>query len=413
MCDTFTFFSKSETGQSFFAKNSDRDPGEPQIIEFITDAKSNFDSEFLTEKLPKYQPQLNQLRKIFPLFEHPYAAIISRPTWIWGAEMGINSKGLAIGNEAVFSKQKLNKDGLLGMDILRLALHNAANADEAVDFIIKFLEKYGQGGNGSYSGTLKYHNSFLIKDINKAFILESSAKNWALKEINDFASISNCYTLNTDYTKTSKIFQNKNIKKSIESKFYTFFSQGNLRKNYTSELIKSQAKSLLETMSVLRSHINDSDEVTKGMKSICVHPGTLVKSETTSSMIVDYKAGKQIIWHTSSPNPCVSIFKPMILTESISEFSQFQTIENSLSYFKENREMAEFFIKNYSFFISEIKALRDRLETEFIARLYTNFENKTEKQLITDCMICYEKEKEYGQYVKRLFLEKGLNLIEK
>lgn len=40
---------------------------------------------------------------------------------MFGAEAGMNEYGVCIGNEAVFSKEKLvNYQGLLGMDMLRL-----------------------------------------------------------------------------------------------------------------------------------------------------------------------------------------------------------------------------------------------------------------------------------------------------
>ena len=226
MCDTLAFFSRVESGRSFFAKNSDRDPGEIQIIEMV-DAGQDPGTDVLSENLSKYTkgPFLS-LKKIFPQFEHPFAALISRPLWIWGAEMGVNEKGVAIGNEAVFSKEKLNDAGLLGMDILRLALHNAENADAAADFIIHLLERYGQGGNGSYSGTLMYHNSFLIKDRNKAIVLESSANSWACRDITDSASISNCYTIENDYQRASEKIKGKNVAKAFESWFYTFFARG-------------------------------------------------------------------------------------------------------------------------------------------------------------------------------------------
>ena len=47
MCDTFSFFSKIEPNRSFFAKNSDRDPGEPQLLEIVDDAKEDFKTDFL------------------------------------------------------------------------------------------------------------------------------------------------------------------------------------------------------------------------------------------------------------------------------------------------------------------------------------------------------------------------------
>lgn len=402
MCDTFGFFSKTDE-HSFFAKNSDRTPGEPQIIEYVGNTKQNFKTDFLSEKLDKYtKGPFIRLKEIFNQFEHPYSAIISRPVWIWGAEMGINEKGVAIGNEAVFSKQRLVKNGLLGMDILRLALHNAATAYEAANFIISLLEKYGQNGNGSYTGTLKYHNSFLIKDREKIIVLESSAKNWAIKELRDFASISNSYTLKDDYKASSNDIQGKNLKKDFESKFYTFFSQGDFRKNYTSEQIRHQDKNLIQVFSTLRDHIAHYNSQSRGMKSICVHPGILVKSETTASMVVDYVGNKQFVWHTSAPNPCVSLYKPLIVSGAIQEFPFLASMDDSETYFHENRKLSEYFLKHPVFFNNKVKPLRDSLEKEFHNIVYDGLDTKTETQLLNDCKLCYEKEAHYKSTIHQL-----------
>lgn len=52
------------------------------------------------------------------------AVILSKPAWMWGAEMGANDAGVVIGNEAVFTKLETSEDieeKLLGMDLVRLA----------------------------------------------------------------------------------------------------------------------------------------------------------------------------------------------------------------------------------------------------------------------------------------------------
>ena len=407
MCDTLAYFSREEPGRSFFAKNSDRDPGEPQIIEWAGDAVRNFHNGFLDEKLKKYtEGPFRILQKVFPGFSHPYGALLSRPLWIWGAEMGLNEKGVAIGNEAVFSHRKLQKDGLLGMDILRLALHNAADAGAAAVLIIELLEKYGQGGNGSYSGTLKYHNSFLIKDPQKILVLESAGKQWALKEVSGSASVSNSYSRGTDYQKSPEGMTGKNLFAKQERRLVTFFGHGRFRQKYTSQAIENRDKSLLQLFSLMRSHINAKDRPAGGMKSICVHPGWLVKSETTSSFVADFYNGARIVWHTSAPNPCVALYKPVLVYPGAGMLPLFADRQRSKAYFLENRRISEFLLKHHSFFEQEVRPLRDQTERQFVEMVYTGFENKSPGEIAENIRQCYLLEKDYLNSIRKRIKQK-------
>ena len=75
--------------------------------------------------------------------------------------MGVNDAGVAIGNEAVFTKAKREADpGLLGMDLLRLALERAGDAEEAVAVITDMLATYGQAGNAGHTADMQYDNSY-------------------------------------------------------------------------------------------------------------------------------------------------------------------------------------------------------------------------------------------------------------
>lgn len=48
------------------------------------------------------------------------AVVLSRPAWLWGAEMGANEHGVCIGNEAIWGREDISKEeALLGMDLVR------------------------------------------------------------------------------------------------------------------------------------------------------------------------------------------------------------------------------------------------------------------------------------------------------
>jgi hypothetical protein len=99
-----------------------------------------------------------------PDVDESHATLLSQPFWIWGAEMGTNEHGVTIGNEAVFTREPYERQpGLIGMDLLRLALERAATAKDAVSVITTLLEKYGQGGGcGHEDKKFTYHNSFIV-----------------------------------------------------------------------------------------------------------------------------------------------------------------------------------------------------------------------------------------------------------
>ena len=131
MCDTLGKIVSHE--YALFAKNSDRSPNEPQVIEYRP-AKDHSEN-----KVKVTYTTIDQV-------PHTYATLLSRPIWMWGAEMGVNEYGVCIGNEAVFTKGKYAREGLIGMDLVRLGLERGKNAKEALDIIISLFKQYGQGG---------------------------------------------------------------------------------------------------------------------------------------------------------------------------------------------------------------------------------------------------------------------------
>jgi len=55
-----------------------------------------------------------------PQVEQTHAVVLSKPAWMWGAEMGANDQGVCVGNEAVWTREPVAPgEALLGMDLVR------------------------------------------------------------------------------------------------------------------------------------------------------------------------------------------------------------------------------------------------------------------------------------------------------
>ena len=115
MCDTLIATKLATTnGIAVFGKNSDRPPNEGQHLVHIPAADHPAGSKVKCTYIE------------IPQAAHTHAVFLSKPFWMWGAEIGVNEHGLVIGNEAIYSKVPANKEpALLGMDLLRLALERA------------------------------------------------------------------------------------------------------------------------------------------------------------------------------------------------------------------------------------------------------------------------------------------------
>jgi len=134
-----------------------------------------------------------------------HAALLSCPTWLWGAEHGVNEHGVAIGNERVSTTHDAPSapPALIGMDMVRLGLERARSAPEAVDVITGLLETYGQGGIADATHQEAYDSSFLIADPFQAFVIETAGSEYAVAPFSAGVAISNRITLGTDWTRGS------------------------------------------------------------------------------------------------------------------------------------------------------------------------------------------------------------------
>ena len=117
--------------------------------------------------------------EVKPQAAETWEVIGPRPYWLWGFEIGVNEWGVAIGNEAVHTREPDEEVALIGMDLVRLGLERARTADEAVSVIGELVERYGQGGTGHLDAERPYWSSFLVADGGGAWVLETSGTTWA------------------------------------------------------------------------------------------------------------------------------------------------------------------------------------------------------------------------------------------
>ena len=132
-----------------------------------------------------------------------HATLLSCPTWLWGAEHGVNEHGVAIGNERVATTHDAAAapPALIGMDLVRLGLERARTAAEAVDVMTALLEACGQGGIADATHGEAYDSSFLVADPTEAFVLETAGRDYAAAPFPGGTAISNRLTLGTEWTR--------------------------------------------------------------------------------------------------------------------------------------------------------------------------------------------------------------------
>ena len=263
----------------------------------------------------------------------------SKIWWTFGYEHGTNEWGVTIGNEAESSKEPEQKTGLLGMDLIRLALERGKSAYEAMHVITKLMERYGQGGGCEYAGQWdengSYHNSFIIADPIEAWVLETAGEYWVAKKVEDVWAISNSYSIEADFDEAHPDL----IKHAIEMgwcksriDFSFAFCYSDPAKNYSSS--QSRANLVLKKLKdnkgeitvefmmneINRNHNEGTIETPKWsptdgwFATPCMHDNVKGRYRTAASMVVHLRkempSTLSTVYWASFSTPCVNIFRP-------------------------------------------------------------------------------------------------------
>jgi secernin len=276
MCDTLVALGPvTDAGVTLFAKNSDRPPHEVQHLEW----------------LPARRDRGPFAATYIDVAAHPadtVPTLVSRPSWCWGVEHGVNLAGVAIGNEAIYttSDPRAAEPALTGMDLVRLGLERATTAAGAVAVITELLERYGQGGSGHDHRHKPYWSSFLVSDPTSAWVIETSGRLWATEEVADVRAISNRTTI--DAFDRQHRHPRQPVATTVDPRW-------------------NRSRSVLAARPVTReallAHLRSHDD---GPWSVCMHvddPGA--EETTTASMLVELPAdGRRPVAWCAQGSPC-------------------------------------------------------------------------------------------------------------
>ena len=279
-----------------------------------------------------------------PEARETYAVLGAHPYWIWGFETGVNEWGVAIGNEAEGSRcPPENEEGLLGMDLLRLALERAKTAEEAVDVIAALLERYGQNANASLLYDRRYENSFMICDPEEIWLMETAGRRYAARKVKDFAALSNCYTIGRAFDKASPDLEdyargNRWIGPFEPFDFAKAFTRGAARQRAAvprwrilranmEELMKAGDGKLSEEdlRYIFRNHFEEElltprfGAMSGTFASVCMHAFDMKEARTASSMYISYDEENRPVVRYAACYPCCSVYLPVVFGAELPE----------------------------------------------------------------------------------------------
>ena len=323
-CDTMVALGNAtESGQTLFAKNSDRPPEECQPL--VQQERLSHAANAVT------RCQFIKLPQVRTTCRH----VGSRPYWCWGYEHGFNEHQVVIGNEGLASKLEFSEPKLIGMEVLRLGLERARTAAEAVDVMTGLISRYGQGKFSNDAGVRTYDNGYIVADPTEAYAVETAGHEWAVKRVETTLGISNVYSIETDWDRTSPEAEAYAVKQGWWSARQGRFNfaeayaknrrpegTGTMRRARSCAVLKKRAGKIdVTTMMALLSDHSDGKAPDEPFQTginpgagICVHQkedGT--GGNTAASLVADLCAddSRLPVYWCSFYSPCLGLFLPV------------------------------------------------------------------------------------------------------
>jgi len=318
------------SGQTIFAKNSDRPADECQPL--VLRERQHYAPGAVTHC------QFVTIPQVATTYHH----VGSRPYWCWGYEHGFNEHQVVIGNEALHSKLPEATEGkLVGMEILRLGLERSRTAVEAVEVMTGLISQYGQGKFTNSAGVRTYDNGYIVADPREAYIIETAGHDWVVKQATSAIGISNVYSVETDWQRLSPTAEQTAVDQGWwqpnqtngNGRFnfadaYTVASRtegsGAMRRARSCAVLSLRTGTIdaRTMMAILSDHSDgqspqeDWQTAVRSSTGICRHPEANGEGGCTAASLVaelcDDGSRLPIYW-CSLYSPCLSLFLPIFI----------------------------------------------------------------------------------------------------
>ncbi|QUD87149.1 C69 family dipeptidase [Phenylobacterium montanum] len=381
MCDTLVALPPATAaGGVLFAKNSDRERNEAQGLELHPAAE---------------HPEGARLRATYieiPQARRTHAVLLSRPFWMWGAEMGANAHGVAIGNEAMHSHiPAQRRRALIGMDLVRLGLERGATAAEAVEVMIALLETHGQGGDCGHLGRFYYHNGFIVADRTEAYVLETVGRWWAVEKVERRRALSNAFSIGRGGRISAGLVDHAKAEGWADAEGEFDFAErlidpardaasfGRGRCARGTALLDRQDGALTPAamMAILRDHGEEAEgdpawtPARTLRRSLCMHAAQGPRrSQSVASMVSDLGGARSVHWVTGTSAPCLSLFKPVLFETGLPPQGPAPTDQSDpQSLWWRHERLHRAVLEDYAARAAVITAERDSIEAGFVARI--------------------------------------------
>ncbi len=387
MCDTFVALSSATLTESvLLAKNADTEVNEAQHL----------------LKIPgRDWPEGAQLRlshRVIPQVRRTHEVVLDKSFWLYGGEIGANEHGVAIGNEAVFSNKTSQGDGVILIDLLRLMLERATDRHEAVQIAADLLKTYGQGGNCELRGNSHFDGSFIIADKTGALVLETAGCDWATREAKDFTSISNGYTIGTDWTACSLAGQDSQRvdfaatvgdpgpSLACGASERRAASYGYLERHMGSITVRTMADVLRYTGEQDGYHPAQGERPTR----VCMHAGPYPGRfwQATGSLVSDVRGASIVVWATGTSGPDCSIFKPVFFGVPMPDLGPMpRESDTAGAYWWQHEQLHRRVMADYSAVIADLRPEIEALESRFFlqAESVRDADTATKAAFVAQC----------------------------